>query len=196
MTRPHRCANDAPERSSCAVVRVPFGQLALPARRMTWHRWSERWSRSTRAGFPDGRCAKHDPPHGAPDTRQAALGSHDVRREGSRHIVPADRAAPAPAGAPNVLVVLLDDVGFSASSAFGGPWSTPTAERLASRPSDHAGGAAAGRDGAAVASARGAAHAAPRNDEQWPRYRSVAPARVSAQITQTQSAITRIDQNG
>jgi arylsulfatase len=36
-----------------------------------------------------------------------------------------------PAGAPNVLVVLLDDVGFGASTAFGGPCSTPTAERLA-----------------------------------------------------------------
>jgi arylsulfatase A-like enzyme len=38
-----------------------------------------------------------------------------------------------PAGAPNVLVVLLDDVGFGASSAFGGPISTPTAERLAAQ---------------------------------------------------------------
>jgi len=36
-----------------------------------------------------------------------------------------------PAGAPNVVVVLLDDVGFAASSAFGGPCATPTAERLA-----------------------------------------------------------------
>jgi arylsulfatase A-like enzyme len=36
-----------------------------------------------------------------------------------------------PAGAPNVLVILLDDVGFGASSAFGGPCVTPTAERLA-----------------------------------------------------------------
>jgi arylsulfatase len=36
-----------------------------------------------------------------------------------------------PAGAPNVLVVLLDDVGFGASSAFGGPCHTPNAERLA-----------------------------------------------------------------
>ena len=36
-----------------------------------------------------------------------------------------------PAGAPNVLIVLLDDVGFAASSAFGGVISTPTAERLA-----------------------------------------------------------------
>jgi hypothetical protein len=35
-----------------------------------------------------------------------------------------------PAGAPNVLVVLIDDTGFGASSAFGGPVSTPTAERL------------------------------------------------------------------
>ena len=35
-----------------------------------------------------------------------------------------------PQGAPNVLVVLLDDVGFGASSAFGGPVSMPTAERL------------------------------------------------------------------
>jgi arylsulfatase len=36
-----------------------------------------------------------------------------------------------PAGAPNVLVVLLDDVGFGAASAFGGPVNMPTAERLA-----------------------------------------------------------------
>jgi arylsulfatase len=36
-----------------------------------------------------------------------------------------------PAGAPNVLIVLVDDAGFGASSAFGGPCQTPTAERLA-----------------------------------------------------------------
>jgi arylsulfatase A-like enzyme len=36
-----------------------------------------------------------------------------------------------PAGAPNVLIVLLDDVGFGASSTFGGPCQTPTADRLA-----------------------------------------------------------------
>ena len=43
---------------------------------------------------------------------------------------PIEPLAP-PAGAPNVLVILLDDVGFGASSAFGGPCNTPTAERLA-----------------------------------------------------------------
>jgi arylsulfatase A-like enzyme len=36
-----------------------------------------------------------------------------------------------PVGAPNVVIVLLDDVGFVASSAFGGPVNMPTAERLA-----------------------------------------------------------------
>jgi arylsulfatase A-like enzyme len=36
-----------------------------------------------------------------------------------------------PKGAPNVLVVLIDDAGFASSSAFGGPCQTPTFERLA-----------------------------------------------------------------
>ena len=36
-----------------------------------------------------------------------------------------------PAGAPNVLVVLLDDAGFGSASAFGGPCYTPNFERLA-----------------------------------------------------------------
>lgn len=36
-----------------------------------------------------------------------------------------------PPGAPNVVVVLLDDVGFGASSTFGGPIPTPTLDRVA-----------------------------------------------------------------
>jgi arylsulfatase A-like enzyme len=36
-----------------------------------------------------------------------------------------------PEGAPNVLIILLDDVGFGAASTFGGPCRTPTADRLA-----------------------------------------------------------------
>ena len=36
-----------------------------------------------------------------------------------------------PKGAPNVLVMLIDDCGFGAPSAFGGPCATPTADRLA-----------------------------------------------------------------
>src|SRR6478672_6893797 len=36
----------------------------------------------------------------------------------------------APAGAPNILIVLIDDMGFGHPSAFGGPVQMPTAERL------------------------------------------------------------------
>jgi len=41
------------------------------------------------------------------------------------------RATAAPKGAPNVLLILTDDVGFGASSTFGGPVPTPTMDRLA-----------------------------------------------------------------
>jgi len=37
----------------------------------------------------------------------------------------------APKGVPNVVLVILDDVGFGASSTFGGPIDTPTLDRLA-----------------------------------------------------------------
>ena len=36
-----------------------------------------------------------------------------------------------PKGAPNVLLILLDDAGFAAMNTFGGPCTTPTADRLA-----------------------------------------------------------------
>ena len=44
--------------------------------------------------------------------------------------VPIEQLRP-PKGAPNVLIVLIDDAGFGSSSAFGGPCQTPTAEQLA-----------------------------------------------------------------
>jgi arylsulfatase len=37
----------------------------------------------------------------------------------------------APAGAPNVVIVLVDDLGFGAPTTFGGPIATPTLDRLA-----------------------------------------------------------------
>jgi arylsulfatase len=39
----------------------------------------------------------------------------------------------APAQAPNVVIVLIDDIGFGSASTFGGPCQMPTLERLASR---------------------------------------------------------------
>ena len=41
------------------------------------------------------------------------------------------KAVTAPDGAPNVLLIMTDDVGFGASGAFGGPIPTPTFERVA-----------------------------------------------------------------
>ena len=64
-----------------------------------------------------------------PDRPHVGLTTYDAKdRETS--FPPLEPLRP-PAGAPNVLVILLDDVGFGASSAFGGPINTPTAERLA-----------------------------------------------------------------
>jgi arylsulfatase len=37
----------------------------------------------------------------------------------------------APAGAPNILLILTDDVGFGATSTFGGPIQTPNFQRIA-----------------------------------------------------------------
>jgi arylsulfatase len=42
-------------------------------------------------------------------------------------------AVEAPASAPNVLLIMTDDVGFGASSTFGGPVPTPNLDRLAQR---------------------------------------------------------------
>jgi arylsulfatase len=39
----------------------------------------------------------------------------------------------APSGAPNVVIVLIDDIGFGHSSTFGGPIHMPTLEKVASR---------------------------------------------------------------
>ena len=43
------------------------------------------------------------------------------------------KAITAPKGAPNVLLILTDDVGFGASSTFGGAIPTPAFDRLAKR---------------------------------------------------------------
>src|SRR5688572_33477368 len=64
-----------------------------------------------------------------PNAQQVGLTTYDAKDPDAR-FPPIEPLRP-PTGAPNVLIVLLDDVGFGASSAFGGPCRTPTAERLA-----------------------------------------------------------------
>src|SRR5437773_8200283 len=64
-----------------------------------------------------------------PDRRPVSLTTYDAKDPETKF--PPITPIRPPKGAPNVLVILLDDVGFGASSAFGGPCQTPTAERLA-----------------------------------------------------------------
>ena len=64
-----------------------------------------------------------------PDRQHVGLTTYDAKDPDTK-FPPIEPLRP-PKGAPNVLIVLLDDVGFAASSAFGGVISTPTAERLA-----------------------------------------------------------------
>jgi arylsulfatase A-like enzyme len=64
-----------------------------------------------------------------PDEARKGLITYDARDPDTKY--PAIKQLRPPPGAPNVLVVLLDDVGFGAASVFGGPCNTPNAERLA-----------------------------------------------------------------
>src|SRR6476620_7758107 len=64
-----------------------------------------------------------------PDRKPVCLTSYDAKDPDT--VFPPITPLRPPTGAPNVLIILLDDVGFGASSAFGGPCQTPTAERLA-----------------------------------------------------------------
>lgn len=64
-----------------------------------------------------------------PDPQHVGATTYDAKDPDTK-FPPIEPLRP-PTGAPNVLIVLLDDVGFGASSAFGGPVQMPTAERLA-----------------------------------------------------------------
>jgi arylsulfatase A-like enzyme len=64
-----------------------------------------------------------------PDPQHVGLTTFDAKDPNTKY--PPITTLRPPDGAPNVLIVLLDDVGFGAASAFGGPCNTPTAERLA-----------------------------------------------------------------
>src|SRR5262245_32527436 len=65
-----------------------------------------------------------------PDVTPVGLTTFDAKDPATKF--PPIRQLRPPAGAPNVLVILIDDAGFGSSSAFGGPCHTPHFERLAS----------------------------------------------------------------
>jgi len=64
-----------------------------------------------------------------PDRKPVTLTTYDAKDPDTKF--PPITPLRPPTGAPNVLVILLDDAGFGASSAFGGPCATPNAEKLA-----------------------------------------------------------------
>ena len=64
-----------------------------------------------------------------PDSHHVGLTTYDAKDPDTKF--PPIRDLRPPKGAPNVLVVLIDDVGYGASSAFGGPCHTPNFEKLA-----------------------------------------------------------------
>jgi arylsulfatase A-like enzyme len=62
-----------------------------------------------------------------PEPKRQTYKELDVRNAKA----PARWEVKAPQGAPNVVVVLIDDIGFGASSAFGGPINMPNLEKVA-----------------------------------------------------------------
>jgi arylsulfatase A-like enzyme len=64
-----------------------------------------------------------------PNTARRELITYDAK-DPDASFPPIEQLLP-PKGAPNVVVILLDDAGFGSSSAFGGPCQTPSAEKLA-----------------------------------------------------------------
>ncbi|MCX6245999.1 MAG: arylsulfatase [Bacteroidetes bacterium] len=85
------------------------------------------------------------PSTGNPDAKMTAAGKLDRTvlpiKEPARPVykeldvrnttAPSRFEVKAPAGAPNVIVILIDDMGFGVSEAFGGPVATPTMDKLA-----------------------------------------------------------------
>src|SRR5262245_55943160 len=64
-----------------------------------------------------------------PSAPRTGLITYDARAPDAKY-PPIEQLRP-PTGAPNVLIILIDDAGFGSSSAFGGPCATPNAEKLA-----------------------------------------------------------------
>ena len=64
-----------------------------------------------------------------PDQPHVGLTTYDAKDPETKY--PPFRQLRPPSGAPDVLVILIDDAGFGASSAFGGPCQTPHFEKLA-----------------------------------------------------------------
>src|SRR5579872_2496768 len=73
------------------------------------------------------KISRHTLP--VPNLPRVGLTTYDAKDPETKY--PPIQDLRPPEGAPNVLVILIDDVGFGASSPFGGPCQTPNFEKLA-----------------------------------------------------------------
>jgi arylsulfatase len=99
----------------CTIFCVALSAVLTPA-----------WATAQSTGAVETKHRSHLP---LPNTVRQSLVTYDAKSPDTK-FPPIDQLRP-PKGAPNVLVVLIDDVGYGASSTFGGPCQTPTLERLA-----------------------------------------------------------------
>jgi len=76
-----------------------------------------------------GEDKKHRSHLPIPTPERTGLITYDAKDPDTK-FPPIEQLRP-PKGAPNVLVILIDDAGFGSASAFGGPCQTPNAEKLA-----------------------------------------------------------------
>src|SRR5688500_16825049 len=83
--------------------------------------------------FPGATTRSSRPP--ALRERDRSLMTHPfegtIRRSANESVPAWPRPVEAPEGAPNIVVILLDDIGFADASTFGGPAQTPELTALA-----------------------------------------------------------------
>jgi arylsulfatase A-like enzyme len=102
---------------------------AFSARRYRAQRFRVRLARSSAIAALCGTLLVGAVNPVAAETAQAPAAADRPGQTGGEPVWPSRIAAPA--GAPNVLLILTDDVGFGSTSTFGGPVPTPTFDALA-----------------------------------------------------------------
>ena len=109
-----------------AFVAVLTGSLLLGAARIPVYGAEQNIGTPGSPAAPDQKHRSHLP---MPNTPRPTLTTYDAKNPDSK-FPPIEQLRP-PQGAPNVLLILIDDAGFGSSSTFGGPCQTPTLDKLA-----------------------------------------------------------------
>jgi arylsulfatase len=106
---------------------TPVGKVEISRRRLLGSSSVIAASAVASAALP--RPAASETPSVLPPPEPPFKGNIERTLKGSTPDFP--KGIEAPPGAPNVLLILTDDVGFGASSTFGGPIRTPNFQRVA-----------------------------------------------------------------